>query len=200
MVDDGIVPADLTLGQTHLRRAREPACQPAQSLCRNLLYALPFIQSDWIIVLEDDDHYAPTHLETLMRQLQSGASIVGDDTQRYYNVAHRVWRVYQNRGASLCQTGFHRRLLALLTQVLMRRLTENHYGVDGAFWEAVPKVEWSLEPHQTVVGIKGLPGRKGLGVGHRPGAGWTQDPTGEKLRAWTGADASRYLPFQVGVE
>jgi hypothetical protein len=66
------------------------------------------------------------------------------------------------------------------------------YGVDLAFWRKVPiglRVE--LEKG-SVIGIKGLPGRPGIGYGHRPdGRGWTGDPDGVKLSELVGAELAR---------
>jgi len=42
------------------------------------------------------------------------------------------------------------------------------------------------------VGIKGVPGRTGIGVGHRADFG-QPDPGGNTLRAWIGERASAYL-------
>ena len=44
-----------------------------------------------------------------------------------------------------------------------------------------------------VVGIKGMPGRGGIGMGHKPGFSGQRDPKGELLRQWIGADADWYL-------
>ena len=195
VVDDGIVPADLTQGQTHLRRVREDRCHPTESFCRNLLAALPLVHGEYVYFIEHDDYYQPQHLEQLAGQLAQ-AEIAGDASQRYYNVARRIWRVYQNKGASLCQTAIRRSVLPQVASLLYECLAKRQYGLDRALWESVPAAQWSLEPSLTVVGIKGLPGRVGLGIGHRPQQGWTYDPDGSRLRTWIGEDAASYLPFQ----
>lgn len=195
VVDDGLDAATVTCGQQYIRRARDPQTSGAASLCRNLLAALPEVGGDQVIVIEHDDYYAPTHLEGMLAQLATpGILAAGDDKQRYYHVGARRWKVYQNRGAALCQTGFHRELLPLFHEVIEECLAADVYGVDARFWSRLPADQKLLEHTATVVGIKGLPGRTGLGVGHRPAtiARWAPDPTLERLRQWIGDDAAAY--------
>ena len=49
-----------------------------------------------------------------------------------------------------------------------------------------------IKTYDTVVGIRGLPGQRGLGVGHRPTPDWTPDPDWSKLREWIGDDVGIY--------
>jgi hypothetical protein len=44
-----------------------------------------------------------------------------------------------------------------------------------------------------VCGIKGLPGRGGIGMGHSRDFNGTHDPDGRILREWIGDDADLYL-------
>ena len=199
VVDDGIVPADLTLSQTHLRRPAGDA--GPTSLCSNLLRALSFIEGEIVVVCEHDDYYAPTHLERILEQFHDGVDLAGDDQQRYYHVGLRRWRIFQNRGASLCQTAFRRELIPTFADVLQRCLLAQTYGVDAALWTAVGEDRKSLQRTETVVGIKGVPGPQGLGIGHRPDVvrKWIADADGATLREWIGADASVYAPFGTAV-
>jgi hypothetical protein len=64
------------------------------------------------------------------------------------------------------------------------------YHVDRLFWQRVGPD--GLHEDETVIGLKGLPGMKGIGIGHRPGAGWHPDPAGKKLREWIGEAADYY--------
>lgn len=201
VADDGderadILVAGVPLGTEQICRRRIPGLSGAQSLCGNLLAAIPHVIGDVIIFMEHDDHYAPTHIETMYRQLAGGAALAGDPKQRYYNVSVRAWRDFDNRGASLCQTGMTRAMLPQLESVARTCYAGQNIGVDFRLWHSVDKSRWSLERTNTVLGIKGLPGRKGLGVGHRPtGPLWTQDRDLAYLRAMIGADAEKYAPF-----
>lgn len=197
VVDDGIEPAKLTMGQTHVRRTREPDCQPTQSFGRNLLAAIPHVTGDTIAFFEHDDWYAPTHLQTIIEQLNGKALLAGDDQQRYYNVQHRCWRLFQNKGASLCQTAMRSALLSRFEEVVKQCLVANRFYIDWALWSKVPAAQKTLARTDTVLGIKGLPGRPGLGIGHRPkGPEWSADPDLSQLRAWIGADAALYEGLQ----
>ncbi len=176
----------------------------------NLERGIQAATGDLIIIMEDDDWYAPTHLETIVAQLtQPGITIAGDDQQRYYNLDRRCWRLMQNKGASLCQTGFHRALIPTILGVIAGRRARvrsanpvertRAIGVDAYLWRSQPRRAWALTHTATVVGMKGLPGQPGLGVGHRPRGGWTPDPEGTQLRAWVGvADQARYTTLGAG--
>lgn len=197
VVDDGLTPILPTCGQTYIRRMRAPQESGAASLCRNLLAGLPAVEGDVLCVIEHDDWYSPRHVEQLLAQLADPqALIAGDAQQRYYNVARRLWRIYANRGSCLCQTGLKRKVLSHLTRAAQRCLAHDSYGVDATLWGSLPTETWRLDPSSTVVGIKGLPGRAGLGVGHRPhGPEWKPDPACKQLRAWVGSDAAFYADF-----
>lgn len=196
VADDGKQPAPLTMGQNHIRREREPDCTPEQSLCRNLLAALPVATTEYIAIIEHDDFYFPRYLETLLGHLDTGVLIAGDDEQRYYNVATRQWQIYDNwRGGSLYQTGFRRAALPLFYQALHACEETSFKGVDASFWNLVPKQQAVTYRARQAVGIKGLPGRTGIGIGHRPDETYNDDPQLAKLREWIGAHASVYFRF-----
>lgn len=192
VADDGTDAATLTLGQTHLRRERDG--EGALSLGRNMLAALEAVTGDLIVVIEDDDWYHPEYLSTCVNHLQSRQA-TGDPMQRYYNVAQRRYVVMNNRGSALCQTAFHRSLLPKMRQAIEEALSVNHYGIDARFWAKLSPSQYLLQAGQQTVGMKGLPGRSGLGMGHRPDSKrpWQDDPRGITLRSWLGADADAYL-------
>lgn len=196
VIDDGDVPARLTMGQQHILRTRELGCRPAESFCRNLLAALPHITTEWAIFAEHDDYYSPRHLATLLELMgKPKAQIAGDGLQRYYNVKERRWHPFVNIGACFCQTAMHASVLPILREVAQDQIKANHYGVDQRVWRRVPQNRWSLKLAGTALGIKGLPGRAGLGLGHRPTADWKPDLNLVQLRAWIGDAADLYAPF-----
>lgn len=196
VADDGIEPAKLALGQRHIRREREPGDSPAQSLARNLLAATPRVSTEFVVVWEHDDAYLPRHLETLLERLERpGILAAGDDEQRYYHVGARKWIALDNVGAALCQTGLRADVLPMLEAAASKCLREDSRGIDAAFWAAVPDDRKALYRAGQVVGIKGLPGRAGIGIGHRPDEScyrWHSDPEGHVLRAWCGPAARNY--------
>ena len=192
VADDGNEAATLTQGQTHIRRVRDG--EGALSLGRNMLSALAAVTGDLIVVIEDDDWYHPEYLATCVRHLQS-CQATGDPLQRYYNVAQRRYVVMNNRGSALCQTACQRVLLPLMRQAAEEAIRANHYGIDARFWAKLSPSQYRLQGGQRTVGMKGIPGRSGLGMGHRPDSKrpWRDDPRGTVLRSWIGADADAYL-------
>lgn len=198
VADGGRHPARLTAGQRHLH---VPRARGAVNFAQNLLRGIQAARGDLIIVAEDDDWMASTHLERLCALLaRPGTLAAGDDQQRYYNVTLRRWRVMQNKGASLCQTGFTQAATPIFLTAVRRCLVANSFGVDAAFWRRIPAGAGVLQPTRTVVGIKGLPGSLGLGVGHqarfmRQG---TSDPDWRTLREWIGDDAAVYAGLMAG--
>lgn len=196
VADGGEVPVACAMGQIHLRGSLGRVPAGAANFAHNLLNGIAEASGDLLIFIEDDDWLAPTHIERMVDLARGPGSLFGaDDHQRYYNVAHRSWRVFNNVGASLCQTAMRRSILPAFEQTIRACLAKGTYGIDTTLWRATPQSEWAIAGAETVVGIKGLPGRAGLGVGHRPGIGWTPDPDLARLRAWIGDDASLYESF-----
>lgn len=152
-------------------------------------------QGEYLVFWEDDDYYTPDHLTRLLALWRDypEAVLVGDDTQRYYNIQHRRWKLMANKGASLCQTGMRRELIPWFLDVLAtcRALTTApKYGLDTRLWAPGVRgdLRIALAPLDTVVGVKGLPGQIGLGMGHQPAkvATWTADPHLVQFRTWVG--------------
>lgn len=194
VADGGQTPARCTMGQTHVIDSRPPG---PVNFAQNLLNGVDRATGELIVFAEDDDWLAPTHLETLAEVAERGYRLIGtEDVQRYHNVAHRCYRLMNNVGASLCQTAIRRELVPLFRRTVQDCMCRGSYGIDTTFWRAA-RNDWSFTHRMTVVGIKGLPGRVGLGVGHRPDARWTPDPDLAQLRAWIGEDADLYAAFRL---
>jgi hypothetical protein len=188
VADDGCEHARLTLGQQHIRRVREH--EGGRSLAGNLLAALPHVTGDVVLVIEHDDWYAPNHVEVCIEKLAKSAA-AGSRWQRYYNVERRCWRVMRNVGSALCNTAFSVDLVPAMERAARRAHAAGSYGVDRMFWDAIGTAG-AVHDVDTVVGIKGLPGRRGLGMGHRPDEQWKSDPELRQLRAWIGSDLEEY--------
>lgn len=192
IADGGRTPTPTTMGQIVTYATREPG---TENFVENLRRGLLVATGGLVVLWEDDEWYGPRHLERLLALFRSETLVVGDDLQRYYNVAARCWRTFEHTGASLCQTAFRRELIPLLRDTATEALARGSYGVDNAFWAAVPQQRQVRRRIDTVVGIKGLPGQPGLGRGHRPDPSWTADPALTTLRAWVGADAGVYAGY-----
>lgn len=188
VADGGQVPARLTMGQVHLHH---PSPSGAANLAGNILRALDAVTGDAVAIVEDDDAYFPGHLarcaEGLVKQ-----KAYGTRTLKYFNVAERRWIEMSNNGAALCQTAFRSELIPRMRQAAKDAMEAGDYKIDGRFWRGMIHL---ASGQTTVVGIKGLPGTKGLGIGHRPAERperWNPDPGMTKLREWIGADADNY--------
>lgn len=200
VADDGNVPAQLTLGQQHIVRPREH--EGGRSLAANILAALPHAVGDIIVIVEHDDYYAPNHLEVCASYLAMGVSACGSGNLRYYNLPNRCWRVMRNQGSALCNTALTRDALPHLEAAAQTAFAQNIIGLDGNFWRRLMNgnVPCVVHDTDTVVGIKGLPGRTGLGIGHRPNPHqWQKDANWQRLRHWLGdADAQAYINLFEG--
>lgn len=153
--------------------------------------ALAVVPADAVVaVLEDDDAYLPGHLDELLVAL-SRAELAGERVARYYNVATGRCRELPGQfHASLASTGARGRALALLREIC----AAGSRRIDMDLWRAFtgPK---TLLGSQNVVGVKGLPGRGGIGVGHRDTFG-DPDPSGQVLAQWLGPAAEAYRGFR----
>lgn len=156
----------------------------------NLLEACKHINYDYVIFIEDDDWYSPNHLINLYENL-SDVDLVGENPSRYYHVPSKSYRIMNNdRHTSLCQTGMKSTIIERLTRVCHRRPDL----IDWHLWQTVctKKV---LET-QNCVGMKGLPGRPGIGIGHTPQRSlqsWTKDSDLSVLSQWIGDDVKLYV-------
>ena len=186
IVDDGPEPQPVTLqraGWTIDVVRPEPFWTAGKNTqARNLAAGLAVIgNGERVAVWEDDDYYAPGYLADVDRWLES-ADIVGEPRARYYNVATGKGRqLHNDKHASLCSTAVKGEGLALLRHAVKRRQTY----IDMDLWRQ--HASKRLFPTAHVVGIKGLPGRGGIGVGHRDDFGHAIN-----LRDWIGEDAALY--------
>jgi len=164
IVDDGPepMPTPDVPGWDVIHLRPEPVWQPGQNtLARNLLAGLREA-TDRVAICEDDDGYAPDWLDTVNGWLDR-ADLVGESHSLYVNGDRRV-EMGNAHHASLCSTGVKgdaRRFLRWACTVDAR-------GIDLRLWKQFRgrKALHRPEPRR-VTGIKGYPGRPGLGIGHR---------------------------------
>lgn len=190
------LPANVTV--QYIRRD-EPGVKGG-SLNRNVIVALRHVQFDNVVFMEDDDWYAPHYLATMLDML-SVHDIAGEGLAKYYNVRERKMLGMSNRKhASLAQTGFRREHWQFIDSCC--RIGGPF--IDMEIWKR-PKTHGGHELRKSVffshglcVGIKGMPGRGGLGTGHRvKGNKWTSDTDLKLLRKMIHGDADRYAEFYV---
>lgn len=191
VVDDCIRPTVCTMKQIQVHVRVEPFWEARGkiTLARNMAVGVRVAKHPRIVVWEDDDWYGPKWLEICLNRLER-APLVGENSSRYYNIPRRCFAEFPTRRhSSLCQTAFRREIIPLVESSYLRAVTHVDLDIWGR-WDG-PKI---LEtPSGQCVGIKGLPGRPGVGVGHRPtGGNWTSDPRGDLLSVWIGKDADNY--------
>jgi glycosyltransferase involved in cell wall biosynthesis len=189
--------------QYFIRREPKRFESPQESFISNLETALEYITGDpdeAILFIEDDDYYHPDYLRVMLNELQQ-SEIVGINDARYYNLESRQFRLLPSKThASLSATAIRgSRARSSLYSSIDKCKRERSISVDLRLWDNVRALRISsklLSPHSLQVGIKGMPGRKGLGIGHRPPSNWEVDSTDfRQLQDWIGKDFALYLPF-----
>lgn len=194
IVDDGPEPSTLPAMPENfeVRVIRpEPFWQPGQNTQgRNLEIGLEQCSSDFpLLIIEDDDWYCPTWLEEVSKLLQT-YEMVGEDRAFYYNVRVRRYFQHQNvNHSSLCSTA----TIGAATdhfRTLVGESAKKYIDIDlwGLFHGKKKLMEWKGR----VIGLKGLPGRGGIGGGHQvnlPKYAF-MDETGSKLSSLIGKDFS----------
>jgi len=191
IVDDGRepVPPDVWFAADYVYRQPE-APASGQTLTKNLLLALQRVRYPKVVVMEDDDWYHADYLRVMDAALDL-YSLVGQGEAVYYHYPSAMWYRHPNlRHASLSQTAFTTEAAAVLTEVCAQADTPY---VDMALWKHLPNKRRVLPGSPPLsIGMKGLPGRHGLGFGHAPDHKFLPDPDGRLLRGFIGDDYAVY--------
>ena len=193
IADGGQVKCSPTLGQEHV--PTQPSNRGGESLCRNLIAAVERIgkltADDAVMIIEDDDYYPRDYIECAVDSLQ-GHSIAGQRWAYYYNLKARGWMKMENpASAPLCATVIRGDHLMMLSDAAHKCMQTGSHNVDGTLWKMFSDKS-GLHEVPMVVGIKGLEGKRGLGIGHDEKRRWNIDPDGSMLRHLTGAEAKYY--------
>jgi len=218
VVDDGKTP--LTPGPMMQYVRREPRLDdPKHTLITNLAVAAPLIRGNKILIMEDDEYYAPLYVEEMASRLEK-YEVVGICRSKYYHLPTGGFIRHSNIDhASLAQTGFRSSFVPSVAGLF----TGDTY-LDIRIWKKVGNVKTLKWGEPTVVinfhtvgngrgllfddgddkgclyvGIKGLPGRPGIGCGHRDYSEYLPDtPDREVLRRWIPGDFKTYLGILDG--
>lgn len=190
IVDDGKVPIKpfISLREIRYLRRESQSDDPKHTLLVNLRLALPYVKGDKIIVIEDDDYYAPKYAETMAAKLDEH-EVVGIYDSRYYYLPTCANCRAGNKGhASLAQTAFRKSFLPDFKE-LVRSKTG---ALDMMLWRVVNKAKRGAlfldDKEPLYVGMKGMPGRRGKGGSHTANS-WrynlsSLDTSQELLRRW----------------
>lgn len=162
-----------------------PCWHPGQNTqARNLLAGLARVgPSDRLVVAEDDDFVGPGYLADVDKWLDV-ADLVGEPMARYFNVASGTGFQHENKThCSLCSTAMKGPGIAAFRVAVSKKMK----FIDMELWRIFQGSTFFSNTRH-VVGIKGLPGRKGIGSGHRIAGGRNVG----LLREWIGEDAAIY--------
>lgn len=189
VVDDGPVaqPVNFQRKNWHVKVSRPtPFWKRGQNTqARNLAAGVQFVkEGEVVLIIEDDDHYAPDYISKMVEALES-AELVGVKPSRYYNVAtKRSQTMMNNAHSSLCSTAMRGKATEEFRKIVNGLAVK---FIDIQLWKACSESRLIKEP-RLCTGIKGLPGRGGIGTGHRSGFG----REGTALQDWIGEDAALY--------
>ena len=174
IVDDAIpettdfIPEDFREGWTIKKVHPRPAWEIGwNTQCRNIREGLNIVKQydvETIYIIEDDDYYFPNYLEVMQSNLKGYVAAAEIDTV-YFNVSTMIPIYNHNRRhGSLFQTAFTPDVLPLFESVLEK----SPRFIDMEFWKLLQGTNINLfTPTRFLsVGIKGMPGRPGIGAGH----------------------------------
>lgn len=187
VVDDCDPATPVTMGQEVIR-LKPRWTLGDRTLRRNLIAGLRAVRCDVVLIVEDDDWYCSVYIERMLEYFKL-APMVGEGYSAYYHVGMRRYRVNTNvKHASLFQTGF---CASMIDDVCFVANQWKNDFIDMRIWAAL---HGRVFPRRNLsIGIKGLPGRGGIGKGHL-GTNMTHDPDLEMLRTWIGdEDTEVYL-------
>ena len=200
IVDDGIEPIKVPnlFYVTYIRR--EPkSTDPKHTMIANLQEAAKCnILGNKILFWEDDEYYARDYILD-MSKLMDTYEVVGIGRSKYYYLPGNTYYSHNNMGhASLAQTGFRKSFLNEFLEIL-----PGDSFLDIRIWNIINPGETHLKEtgrHEYIskngrgfifndkdkslyVGMKGMPGRKGIGSGHK-GIGTKDTPKYNVLHEW----------------
>lgn len=170
---------------------------PRFTLSENLKTAISYISGEKILIIEDDEYYAPKYIETVSRYLNK-SEVAGIGKSRYYHLPSGGYMIIGNMGhASLAQTGFRKSFMPEFAKVL----SPGKLYIDYAVWKAAKsrrsaRIFYDKPP--LYVGMKGLPGRAGIGRGHDPRIYRKRDAGRKVLKQWIPKDYRVYLDILNG--
>lgn len=189
VVDDGIKHA--TLPDVHFLQhiKRNRIYDKCKSFIGNLREAIVNVRYNKVLILEDDDWYSPDYIQLYSQRLEN-FQLIGEAPARYYNVRHRCYRIWGNgTRSSFCQTAFRADLLPTVFLCTHRGTV----FVDYRLWEKDVKSKFVFKDACHCVGIKGMPGRKGIGAGHRPNLKkYHSDKDMNELEKWIGKEDTNF--------
>jgi glycosyltransferase involved in cell wall biosynthesis len=194
VVDDGSDsnPTKCTMGQQYVRGPKQ--WKPGINTQRySLDAAIPLVKGDYVLIIEDDEWWHPTYVETYVDFLKY-ADLIGEGEATYYSLKVKGFKEMNNyTHASLCQTGFNKKYLP----VFERAVGSAEKFIDIVLWNLARANRHKymfFHGLKLCVGMKGLPGRDGIGYGHTNTSEFIKDSNWVKLIELVGKDdAQAYI-------
>jgi hypothetical protein len=145
-----------------------------------------------VFIIEDDDYYRANYLTEMMKRFGT-YWLIGETNTIYYNVQWRQHCDNNNRQhSSLFQTAFTCDSIRLLLTCL------NQKFIDADLWARATN-KYLFHAGTLSVGIKGMPGREGIGAGHRRNSYFIMDESVIYLTQLIGLeDAQHYFRYYIG--
>ena len=198
VVDDGNISMEPILETfplvfEYIRREPQPD-DPKHTLNLNMLEAFKHVEGDIVLIMEDDEYYHPQYIERMSQHLKH-TDLAGSNISRYYHLPSGGLFIDRNNNfCSLSQTGFKSTLFPFVKELL---LTDPQY-LDYQIWMNATGViarifDDSREP--LTVGMKSMPGRPGIGIGHKESTYSVFDKDRSILKKWIPLDWQKYLPL-----
>ncbi len=196
----------------YVRRAPKKN-DPKHTLLLNLKEGLKRVKGDRVLFFEDDEYYAPGYIEAMCNRLWD-YEVVGIGRSKYYHL-RGGWSIDHNLNhASLAETGFR----ASFIDKVLSLCDGRDMFLDIRLWKILngdiaPKCDaHDMTERERVtrdrrgmifddyekclyVGIKGMPGRPGIGTGGHKFGGYTVDADFSTLKKWIGEDVQYYEQY-----
>lgn len=153
--------------------------------------SLSTFKIDMLLFIEDDDWYHPSYIQEMWDR-SVGFDIIGQRNTMYYNVVNKSSKICPNvNHSSLFQTGVKSEFFPMLHDILKKSpRKERRYFIDLEIWKSrVRKNLFSVNGDLLSLGIKGMPGRNGIGSGHKIN---TYTPNSCNLFDLIGEDSKNY--------
>jgi len=208
IVDDGKTPIPPIIPCDYIRREPLPG-DPPHTLNLNMLEALKHVKHDHIIIFEDDEYYGPDYLAEMEKWFPYG-ELIGIGYSKYYHLPSGGYSRHENAfHASWAQSAFRSSMIPRVR--LCAQGKDRHY-LDVRVWRSIggEVMPGTLAPGgkkigtkgylfddskmSLYVGMKGLPGRPGIGAGHKASMYNQRDDANRSvLKKWVPQDYSTYI-------
>ena len=202
VIDDGNMDIPISIlppsGSVEVHKRSVSSVEPPHSLILNLMEALPLIQYNKVLFIEDDDWYSPTYIEFMLGLFGEGFQLVGQNNSVYYHVPTMAWHKCGNKShVSLCQTGFTTDSIDWVALCLGACHKAGTNYLDIELWKNPVRKHPVYIDYCYCLGMKGLPGRKGIGVGHHRFSHYTKDKDLNVLHSYIGNDVRLYKRWMI---